>query len=328
MSRVLTQEEIDALLASTPADVGSRGDRSAPVINYNFRHPDRVSKDQIRALHFLHDRFARNATASLSAFLRTTTELSIVSVEQFAYSEFLLALPDPTAFYAMSVLPFDTLSALELNPGVAFAMIDRILGGSGESGAPQRALTEIEQNVVDAVVRLLLEHLTETWKTVTDIRFQIHARETRPQMLPVASWNEVVIVVTFDLKVGEARGLLNICMPASIIEASGNNLGQSWQHSKRDRTDVEEQWLTESLGLMPLDVTADIQTSLKTRDLVNLRPGHVLSLGVPSEIDINVRVGEIVKFKGRLATTAGRAAVLVNQKISTVAGGRREAQGR
>ena len=322
MSRVLTQEEIDALLASTPADAGVRTDRSAPVITYNFRHPDRVSKDQIRSLHFLHDRFARNATASLSAFLRTTTELSIVSVEQFAYSEFLLALPDPTAFYALAVPPFDALSALELNPGVAFAMIDRILGGSGESGAPQRALTEIEQNVVDAVVRLLLEHLTETWKTVTDLRFQIHARETRPQMLPVASWNEVVIVVTFDLKVGEARGLLNICMPASIIEASGTNLGQSWQHSKRDRTAVEEQWLTESLGLIPLDVTADIQTSLRTRDLVNLKPGHVLSLGVPAEIDINVRVGEIVKFKGRLATTAGRAAVVVNQKISTVAGGR------
>ncbi len=328
MSRVLTQEEIDALLASTPADAGLHAERSAPVITYNFRHPDRVSKDQIRSLHFLHDRFARNATASLSAFLRTTTELSIVSVEQFAYSEFLLALPDPTAFYAVSIAPLETLAALELNPGVAFAMIDRILGGSGESGAPQRALTEIEQNVVDAVVRLLLEHLTESWKSVTELRFNIHARETRPQMLPVASWNEVVVVVNFDLKVGEARGLLNICMPASVIEASGTNLGQSWQHSKRDRTVVEEQWLSESLGAIPLEVSADVQTTLKTRDLVNLRPGHVLSLGVPSEVDINVRVGDIIKFKGRLATTAGRAAVLVNQKISTVAGGRQEAQGR
>lgn len=325
MSRILTQEEIDSLLASTPADAG-HGERSAPVITYNFRHPDRVSKDQIRSIHFLHDRFARNATASLSAFLRTTTELSIVSVEQLAYSEFLLALPDPTAFYAVAIPPFDSLAALELNPGVAFAMIDRILGGSGEGGAPQRALTEIEQNVVDAVVRLLLEHLTETWKTVTDIRFNIHARETRPQMLPVAAWNEVVVVVTFDLKVGEARGLLNICMPASVIEVSGSSLGQSWQRSHRERTVVEGQWLNESLGLSPLDVTADIQTSLRTRELVNLRPGHVLSLGVPSEVDINVRVGDIVKFKGRLATTAGRAAVLINHKVSTVAGGRPEAQ--
>jgi flagellar motor switch protein FliM len=326
MSRVLTQEEIDTLLASAPADAGARAQRSAPVIAYNFRHPDRVSKDQIRALHFLHDRFARNATASLSAFLRTTTDLSIVSVEQFAYSEFLLALPDPTAFYAVALPPHDVLAALELNPGVAFAMIDRILGGSGESGAPQRALTEIEQNVVDEVVKLLLEHLTETWKSVAEIRFQIHARETRPQMLPVASWNDVVIVVTLDLKVGEARGLLNLCLPASIVEASGTNFAQSWQHARRDRTPIEQEWLTESLSLIPLVVTSDVQTTLKTRDLLELAPGHVLSLGVPADMDVNVRVGEIVKFKGRLAINGGRASVLLNQKCSTAAGGREEAQ--
>src|SRR4029079_801792 len=107
------------------------------------------------------------------------------------------------------------LAALELNPNVAFAMIDRILGGNGVTAAPQRALTEIEQNVVDAVVKLLLAHLTETWRTVTEIRFHVHARETRPQMLQVASWNEVVILLAFELKVGDTRGLLNICVPAS-----------------------------------------------------------------------------------------------------------------
>jgi flagellar motor switch protein FliM len=321
MSRILTQEEIDALIASTPADAThARAQRSAQVIAYNFRHPDRVTKDQIRSLHFLHDRFARNATASLSAFLRTTTELSIVSVEQFAYSEFLLALPDPTAFYAISMSKVDALSALELNPGVAFAMLDRILGGSGESSAPQRALTEIEQNVVDSVVKLLLEHLTETWKSVTDIKFQIHARETRPQMLPVVSWNEIVILMTFDLKVGEARGMLNICVPASVIEASGANFAQSWQKTRRERTPAEERWLTSSLGQAPMQVTADIQTSLRTRELLQLEPGHVLSLGVPIDSAINVRVGEIVKFKGRLAASAGRAAVQVTDRCTTTDG--------
>src|SRR6187401_3508680 len=129
MSRILSQDVIDALIASTPpAGAGGRPEGGAPVIAYNFRRPDRVSKDQIRSLQFIHDRFARNATTSLAAFLRTSVELSILSVEQFAYSEFLMALPDPTAFYAISMPPFDTLGALELNPNVAFAMIDRILG--------------------------------------------------------------------------------------------------------------------------------------------------------------------------------------------------------
>ena len=317
MSRILSQEEIDALIAAAPADAsGARTQATAAVVAYNFRRPDRVSKEQIRSLLFLHDRFARNATTSLAAFLRTTIELSIVSVEQLAYSEFLMALPDPTAFYALSMLPSDALGALELNPDVSFAMIDRILGGTGESEPPNRALTEIEQNVVDSVVNLLLQHLTETWRTVTDIRFQIHARETRPQMLQVASWNEIVIAITFDVKVGETRGLLNLCIPATVIETSGSNFTQSWQQARREPTSTERNWLIENLGRVQLPVTTDVETRLKTRELIELEAGHVLSLGIPAETDVNIRVGDILKFKGRLATSGGRAAVQVNSSLT------------
>ena len=324
MSRILSQEEIDALIAASPADAARQD--AAPVTTFNFRRPDRVSKDQIRSLHFIHDRFARNATTSLAAFLRTSIELSVVSVEQFSYSEFLMALPDPTAFYAIAMPPADALGAIELNPAVAFAMIDRILGGTGESGAPQRALTEIEQNVIDSVIKLLLDHLTETWRPVTDIRFNIHARETRPQMLQVASWNEVVVLLAFDLKVGETRGLLNLCVPASVIEATGAGFSQGWQQTRREPTTQEQEWLTENLGRVRLPVTTDVQTRLTTRELIHLQPGHVLSLGVPAETEVNVRVGNIIKFRGRLATASGRAAVRVNRGCAVSSGGWEEGE--
>jgi flagellar motor switch protein FliM len=328
MSRILSQEEIDALIASSPSDGAvNRQDAGAPVTTFNFRRPDRVSKDQIRSLHFIHDRFARNVTTSLAAFLRTSIELSVVSVEQFSYSEFLMALPDPTAFYAIAMPPADALGAIELNPTVAFAMIDRILGGTGESGAPQRALTEIEQNVVDSVIKLILDHLTETWRPVIDIRFRIHARETRPQMLQVASWNEVVVLLAFDLKVGETRGLLNLCVPASVIEATGTGFSQGWQQTRREPTTQEQQWLTENLGRVQLPVTTDVQTRLTTRELIHLQPGHVLSLGVPAETEVNVRIGNIIKFRGRLATASGRAAVRVNRGCAVPPGVWEEGQG-
>jgi flagellar motor switch protein FliM len=314
VSRILSQEEIDALIAA-PGDSAHRQDGGTPV-TFNFRRPDRVSKDQIRSLHFIHDRFARNVTTSLAAFLRTSIELSVVSVEQFSYSEFLMALPDPTAFYAIAMAPADALGAIELNPAVAFAMIDRILGGNGETGAPQRALTEIEQNVVDSVIKLILDHLSETWRPVTDIHFTIHARETRPQMLQVASWNEVVVLLAFDLKVGETRGLLNLCVPASVIEATGASFAQGWQQTRREPTPQEQQWLAENLGRVRLAVTTDVQTRLTTRELIQLQPGHVLSLGVPAETEVNVRVGNIIKFRGRLATASGRAAVRVNRSCA------------
>jgi flagellar motor switch protein FliM len=325
VSRILSQEEVDALILSAPGGSGSVDD-GASATAYNFRRPDRVSKDQIRSLHILHDRFARSAATSLSAYLRTTTELSIVSVEQSAYSEFLMALPDPTAFYSLAMPPGDSLGALELNPNVAFALIDRLLGGSGESAPPERALTEIEQNVVEAVVKLLLEHLTETWRTVTEIQFQIQGRETRPQMLQVASWNEVIIQVTFDVKVGETRGLLNLCVPASVIEASGSSFVQGWQQARREPTPSEQQWLTENLGRALLPVTTELGTSLKTRELLSLDVGDVLSLGVPADSEVDIRVANLVKFKGRLASRAGLGGVRISRSFASPAGRSGEVQ--
>src|SRR5688572_31560211 len=160
MNRILAQEEIDALLVATSGQALSDEARpslaSDGITAYNFRRPDRVSKEQLRSLHFLHDRFAKNLGTSLSAFLRAMTNVSILSVEQFTYAEFLMSLPDPTAFYAIAMPPLDGVGALEVNPSIAFAMVDRMLGGTGESSAPNRALTEIEQNVMDSVVKLVL----------------------------------------------------------------------------------------------------------------------------------------------------------------------------
>src|SRR5580765_3999421 len=145
MSKILSQDEIDALMSSAPAaepTMSANDPASGSVITYNFRRPDRVSKEQIRSLHFMHDRFARNVAQSLSAYLRTVTDISIVSVEQFAYAEFVMSLPDPTAYYAISLQPFEGLAALELTPAVAFTMIDRMLGGNGLAAGLTRALTE------------------------------------------------------------------------------------------------------------------------------------------------------------------------------------------
>ena len=125
MRKILSQDEIDALLASQGGEAESRG--SQQVTRYNFRRPDRVSKDQIRSLYLLHDRFARNLTSSLAAYLRTSVEASVAAVEQFSYSEFLMSLPDPTAFYSVRIKNFDGLGALELNPSIAFTVVDRML---------------------------------------------------------------------------------------------------------------------------------------------------------------------------------------------------------
>ena len=319
MTRILSQDEIDALLLTA-----EKGAPEEPVVDtsatttiqpYNFRRPDRVSKDQLRALHFLHDRFAVNLSTSLSAFLRSVTEVSITSVEQFAYSEFLMSLPDPTAFYAIALPPIDTMGALELNPSIAFTMIDRMLGGAGQSEGLDRALTEIEQNVLDAVVDLVLQHLTETWKAIVDVDFRIHARETRPQMLQVTSANEIMILLGFDVRIGESRGMLSICIPASSIESMEDKVAQGWHRQPRPPTDQEDRRLRINLGRLPLPVTALIETHLLARDLVDLEPGDVVALGRPASEPIDVHVGQIRRFRGRL-TRANAAAVVRVEALS------------
>jgi flagellar motor switch protein FliM len=320
MSKILTQDEIDALLSSTAESDGpalpDRHDdaHAGPAIIYNFRRPDRISKDQIHSLHFLHDRFARNVATSLSAYLRAITELSVVSVEQFSYYEFLMSLPDPTAFYALAIPPFDELGALEINPAVAFTMIDRMLGGMGQPIVLNRALTDIEQHVVDSVVKLLLETLTESWRPIVNLAFGIRGRETRPQMLQVAAPNEIVIMIVFDVRIGDSRGMMNLCIPASIVETTGGSFAQAWHRQRREPTETEAAWLHENLARAPQPIAALLESTLTARELLDLRAGDVVSLGVPVHKPVDVRVGGTLKFRGRLAVENGRAGVRLDYR--------------
>ena len=317
MSKILSQEEIDALLTSA-ADIerasraeNARNAREA-VIVYNFRRPDRVSKEQIRSLHFLHDRFARNVGTSLSAYLRAVTEVTILSVEQFTYSEFLMSLPDPTAFYSFAMAPLDGVAAIEINPSIAFSMVDRMLGGSGQTAPPSRALTEIEQNVLDAVVKLLLEHLTETWKAIADVQFRMLERETRPQMLRVTGANEIVILLVFEIRIADARGMLSICFPAATIETMEEKFAAGWQNKRRQPTAAERERLRTNLGRVPLPVTTLLETKLAARDLLSLKPGDVLTLSRPIVNPVDIKVGQIRRFVGRLTTSNAGAAVRID----------------
>jgi flagellar motor switch protein FliM len=313
MGRILTQEEIDALLATPASGARTNGARDgAPIaVPYNFRRPDRVSKEQLHALHMVHERFARLVSTSMSAYLRTLTELSVSSVEQRAYSEFLDALPDPTAFYAIGLAAVDEMGALEINPIVAFAMIDRMLGGTGQTAPPGRALTEIEQHVMDSVVKLLLDALSEAWKQMVDLQFDVRARDTRPQMLQVAAPNETVLMVAFEMRVGDARGRLHLCLPASLVESSGSPFAQAWNRQRRKPTDIERRWVTESLSRVPMDICAQVESMVNARELLDLGPGDILSLGVAAHKPIDVHVGQTLKFKGRLSVEGDRVGLLV-----------------
>ncbi len=300
------------MAASVQTTAGSEPvDQSDGVVRYNFRRPDRISKEQIHSLHFMHERFARNVSQSLAAYLRSMTELTLMSVDQFSYAEFLTSLSDPSVYYAVALTPFDELAGLDINPSVAFAMIERMLGGES-SGAPvERALTDIEQNVVDSVVKLILDSLADTWRPVLPMTFGIRGRETRPQMLQVASPNDTVVMIVFDMRIGEARGPLHLCFPASIVERTDTHFTGGVDRHRRDLNDRERAWLTESLSRVPMAVSAVLETRCTTREVIEMREGDIVSLGVPVSRPLDMRVGRTLKFRGLPALHDDRANLLV-----------------
>ena len=312
MGAILSQAEIDALLSPAP-DAARRP--AAGVRPYDFGRPDRVSPEQVHALQFLHERCARGLSTTFSAYLRTTVVWSVTSVEQSTYAAFLASAADPTAFYALGLAPFDDLGALDVHGALAFALIDRMLGGSGSPVVPARPLTEIEQHVMDSVVKLMLEGLTEAWKPVTNVAFSIRARETRPQLLQVAAPGEVVVVVVFTLQVGDVTGLVSLSLPASVIEAASAHFVHHWPRHRRDSSADERAWMALNLPRVRVPVVPLIRTSASARIVLGLQPGDVLTLPLAADRPIDVDAGGAKKLTGRLANDRGRLLVMVEERV-------------
>jgi flagellar motor switch protein FliM len=240
----------------------------------------------------------------LSASLRAPIELGVASIEQFSYGEFLTTVADPTAYYGLSLAPFETPGALDVSPIVAFAVIDRMMGGDGKSAAPARALSDIELNIVDRFVRQLLDGLTAVWKPLAGASFGIKARESRPQMLTLAAADDPMVVLALDAQIGDVKGVITLALPAAVVEA-GNKDGVRRKLAP-SASPTEREWVRRHLGRIPLAVDPLVETRLAGRDVIALAPGDVVSLGLPVGDPLTVRVGGRAKLQGRLVADNGR----------------------
>ncbi len=226
MADILSQEEIDALLQAVDEDGDASSADIRPqkaaeqkqVIIYDFKRPNRVSKEQLRAIRGIHDKLSRNLASQISAIMRSIVEVRLHSVDQMTYGEFLMSLPSPTSFNVFSIKPLDGNCVLEINPSIAFPMIDRLLGGSGEGFETSRELTEIEINLLDAILRIMMQRLKESWSVITEMYPNTEAKESSPNVVQVVSQNEIVIMVVMEIIVGSTSGMMNICYPVIHLE--------------------------------------------------------------------------------------------------------------
>src|SRR5579862_4765998 len=196
--RLLTQEEIDSVFRKLQK--GGKVEQAQKVQVYDFRRPDRIAKDQLRSIHLLHDNFSRSLSSSLSAYLRAYVAVNLLSVEQLAFAEFVRGLPTPTSLVALGMKPYDGNSLLEINPSLVFPILEMLLGGDGlGSKHIDREITEIEQSILDGLLRIILQDLRNAWHTVAAIEFSIEGHETEPQLLQILAPNEAVVCITLEV---------------------------------------------------------------------------------------------------------------------------------
>ena len=310
-------EPADATAPETPVEMADAAAPEAPVPTeelprYDFRRPDRISKDRLRPLQFLYDRFGRNLGTSLSAYLRVTTEVTLKSVEQTSYSEFLASMPEQTAYYAVGLEPIKGVVGLEVSPRAAYAMIDRMLGGRGAPEPVERGLTDIEQRVVDNVVRLIVEQKTDEWRHVVPVEFSIQRRETRPQLLQIAAPNDAVVAVRLSVRLGESEGQLQFCLPSVLLEEMGPGFVDRWRaRGRKQPSEAERQSLYANLAKIPLHAEAVLETPFPAVDLVRLSVGDVVSTGISVKTPVELRVCDTTKFTGVLTRSAHRTGLMV-----------------
>jgi len=220
---VLSQNEIDALLAALSsgemdAEELKKEETQKKVRSYDFKRATRFSKDHLRSLTRIHENFARLLTTYFSTQLRTFVQISVVQVEQLPYDEFIRSIPKMTILNIFEADPLEGRMVLEVHPNVAYAMLDRLLGGTGASPTKINALTEIENIILERIFSRALETLQEAWKTVADVFPSLEALETNPQFIQIASANDTIALISLSTKIGDTTGMINLCIPHVVIE--------------------------------------------------------------------------------------------------------------
>jgi flagellar motor switch protein FliM len=324
MTEVLSQDEIDQLLTAISsgevetAEVQQATDQKKIKI-YDFKRPDKFSKDQIRTVSIMHETFARLTTTSLSAQLRSLVHVHVASVDQLTYEEFIRSIPNPTTLAVINMDPLKGSAILEIDPAVTFSIIDRLFGGQGEGTKFSRDLTDIEQSVMEGIIVRILGNMREAWSTVIDLRPRLGQIETNPQFAQIVPPTEMVVLVTLETKVGEVEGMMNFCIPYLTIEPIISKLSaQYWYSSVRRGTTTENlNILRERLSKIEVTITAEIgNIDLKVRDVLALRVGDVIRLySVRVGDPMVLKIGNRRKFLCRPGLVGNKLAVQVTQKL-------------
>jgi flagellar motor switch protein FliM len=317
--RVLSQDEIDDVFRHL-RDTPEEDDPAKRAQPYDFRRPDRIAKDQLRAIHLLHENFARSLASSLSAYLRAYVAVNLVSVEQLSFMEFSQCLPSPSCLVSLDMKPFEGAAVLEINPALVFPIIEMLLGGSARSLLKvSREITEIEQSVLDGLFRITLNDLKLAWHAVTPMEFTIQAHETEPQLLRILAPNEAVVAVSMEVHIGDNAGMMNIGIPSIVVKMLRHKFDQQWSVRKSQSTEQEQARILRLIRPSHMHLDGRLEgPTMTVQDLMDLKEDDVLTFDYPVGRQVNLNLNRKLKYRGHIVTTGRKRAFQIEElhKIS------------
>jgi flagellar motor switch protein FliM len=303
IEKELGQEEIDALFQAARARTQAPAEQPhSRILPWSFSRSGQISTEQLRSISMINDIFARNLTHHLGAWFRSRAQVSLVSAEQIPFSEFLLRVPELAYVCSVRLEPLHAVSVLQMDLTTAPPIIDLLLGGEGKPAEP-RELTDIEEAILSGVVEAVCRELTTAWQPV-GLSFSFEKRQMQtqtPRLIPVS---EKTLCLSFELRLAEASGLLNLAFPAVVSNAILRRLAGEKSRQRRHSPATRERMrelagrakALASLDLPPVRVAAGA--------LGDLRPGAVLDLNWPARTQAQFRAGGVVLFA---ATPVGQA---------------------
>lgn len=299
MADILTQGEIDALLSAldsgelNPEEL-EKEEEKQKVKPYDFRSPQKFSKDHIRTLELIHDNFARIISNYLTAQVRTNVKIKIETVQQITYEEFIHSVPNPTILTIFKMPPLSGSILFETNPQFVYQIIDVLLGGPGVGQYKLREFTDIDKNIIKQVNKGLISNLKLAWEDVLDVEPEIEGLETNPALNQTLAPSEPVALITFSAEMGGNNTFINICIPYLSIEKLLDKLVVQYWFRENDIEILEEskQKLRKRMDIIELPLISILgSTNITVGDFLNLSIGDVITLDNKTSDPVKMVVG-------------------------------------
>ena len=318
MGEVLSQDEIDNLLKALStgeldADEMKNTDERQ-VKDYDFARPAKFSKEHLRTLEIIFEHFGRLLATNLPAYLRKSVSVDVVNSEVVIYSEFSNALSNPVLLGVVGMDPLMGNVIMEMASNLGFAIVDRLLGGVGNSLEKERDFSEIELSILERVFTICVNLLHEPWENVVEITPRLNRIETNSQFAQIISPSETIAIVTINLKIGDVEGLMNICLPYTTLEPVMDKLNTKyWFSTMKEKDSNSYEAAIENIidnALIPMKAVLGT-SKINVQDFVNLQLGDIIRLDRKVDDELEVYVGNIKKFKALPGYSDNKYAVRV-----------------